>query len=517
LVNEWWNDYRFHLRFAIRDYKTLNYYMDQTLSPKKLEVFDNATEKGLPFFINFYYLSLLVVNSVEEYVGSDMPIRDYIFYNKDLIEEFGNIVAWEKEDVIVPGKPNAAGWLLPNEHNIHRRYPETAIFIPDTMGRSCGGLCVSCQRMYDFQKGHLNFNLEQLKPEKSWNERLVDLLKYYENDTHLRDILITGGDSFMSSNNSLKHILDEVYAMIVRKNKANQKRPVGEKYAPMERVRLGTRLPVYIPQRIDDELIQILTEFRAKASKQGVKKFVIQTHFITAMEITPEAEHGINMLLKAGWMVTNQSVFTTSVSRKGHVAKLRSELNKVGVLPYYSFSVKGFKENKYNFATNARLAQELFEEKVHGFVGNNDLQEIIDAKDKKKAIHKLMQENDLPFIATDRSVMNMPALGKSLTFSVIGITFDGRRILRFRHDAERKHSPMVGHDDDVIIVESKSVNEYIQQLEKKGEMIGDYENLYGYSIFATEKRKRIFEFVNDETANTKNYNHFEQPVLSEEI
>jgi lysine 2,3-aminomutase len=64
------------------------------------------------------------------------------------------------------GEPNAAGWILPEGHNIHRRYPEVAILIPDSMGRACGGLCSSCQRMYDFQSGHLNFNLEKLAPRK---------------------------------------------------------------------------------------------------------------------------------------------------------------------------------------------------------------------------------------------------------------------------------------------------------------------------------------------------------------
>ena len=60
-------------------------------------------------------------------------------YSKQLIDEYNHIVAWEKEDLVKPGKPNAAGWLLPNDHNIHRRYPEVAILIPDTMGRACGG------------------------------------------------------------------------------------------------------------------------------------------------------------------------------------------------------------------------------------------------------------------------------------------------------------------------------------------------------------------------------------------
>ena len=79
------------------------------------------------------------------------------------METYGNIRAWEKEDIVEVGKPNAAGWLLPDGHNIHRRYPEVAILIPDTMGRACGGLCASCQRMYDFQSERLNFEFESLR------------------------------------------------------------------------------------------------------------------------------------------------------------------------------------------------------------------------------------------------------------------------------------------------------------------------------------------------------------------
>lgn len=133
-----------------------------------------------------------------------------------------------KEDVVEAGKPNAAGWLVPDGHNIHRRYPEVAILIPDSMGRACGGLCASCQRMYDFQSERLNFNFEELKPKESWDKRLRKLMEYFENDTQLRDILITGGDALMSQNKTLRNILEAVYKMAVRKRNANLKRPEGE-------------------------------------------------------------------------------------------------------------------------------------------------------------------------------------------------------------------------------------------------------------------------------------------------
>lgn len=66
-----------------------------------------------------------------------------------------------------------------------------AILIPDTMGRACGGLCASCQRMYDFQSERLNFEFETLRPKESWDHKLRRLMNYFEEDTQLRDILIT--------------------------------------------------------------------------------------------------------------------------------------------------------------------------------------------------------------------------------------------------------------------------------------------------------------------------------------
>ena len=142
-----------------------------------------------------------------------------------MVETYGNIRAWEKEDIVEAGKPNAAGWILPDGHNIHRRYPEVAILIPDTMGRACGGLCASCQRMYDFQSERLNFEFETLRPKESWDRKLRRLMTYFEEDTQLRDILITGGDALMSQNKTLRHILEAVYRMAVRKQRTNLKGP----------------------------------------------------------------------------------------------------------------------------------------------------------------------------------------------------------------------------------------------------------------------------------------------------
>ena len=247
------------------------------------------------------------------------------------------------------------------------------------MGRACGGLCASCQRMYDFQSERLNFDFESLKPKETWDKKLRRLMRYFEEDAQLRDILITGGDALMSQNATLRNILDAVYKMAVRKRKANESRPEGEKYAELQRVRLGSRLLAYLPLRITDELVGILRSFKDKASRVGVTQFIIQTHFQSPLEVTPEAKKAIEAILSAGWIITNQLVYTVAASRRGHTAKLRQTLNAMGVVCYYTFSVKGFHENYAVFAPNSRSLQEQQEEKVFGLI----------PKEKQKELYRL--------------------------------------------------------------------------------------------------------------------------------
>ncbi len=497
-MEEWWQDYRFHLRFAIRSPELLNRMLNHSLDPDTMKILEDAEKAGIPFFVNPYYLSLLHVRVPYFAVGADLAIRYYVLYSKELVEEFGNIVAWEKEDQVKPGEPNVAGWLLPEGHNIHRRYPEVAILIPDTMGRACAGLCSSCQRMYDFQGGRLNFDLDKLVPGESWSEKLKRLMDYFEKDAQLRDILITGGDGLMSSDKSLQLLLDEIYEMAVRKIERNKSLPEGQKLAELVRIRIGTRLPAYLPQRITPELANILQKFKEKASLAGIKQFLIQTHFMSPMEVTPESGKAVRRMISAGWTVTNQLVFTVAASRRGHSSKLRKVLNDIGVLPYYTFAVKGYMENNAGFTPNARIVQEQLEEKVAGKIAP----EHYDAIRKFPEEASMMVENiqalriiaDLPFIATDRNVLNLPGVGKSMSFRVVGITRYGRRILEFDHDNTRRHSPIIEKMGKVIIIESKSIHEYLRQLEELGENREEYQGLYGYSLGQTEQRNPLYEY-----------------------
>ncbi len=496
VVSEWWNNPLFHLRFAIRTPELLNEMLEYSMQPEQMKILKNAEKKGIPIFVNPYYLSLLNTRIHGFAAESDRTIRDYILVNKALVEEFGHIVAWEKEDTIKPGEPNPAGYVLPNIYNVHRRYPEVAILIPDTVGRACGGLCVSCQRMFDFQRGHFNFDLEKLAPRKTWWEKLdQDLMPYFEKDDELRDILITGGDALMSKDSSLKKILDAIYKMALKKKEANKGNTI--KKQEFVRIRIGTRLPVYLPQRITPELVRLLKDFKTKAEKIGFKQFFIQTHFVSAIEITPESRKAIEMLLSAGWVIINQLVFTAAASRRGHSAKLRQALNRIGVLPYYSFTVKGFLENSYNFAPNARSVQEMMEEKAIGVIPGtytHRIRELIGSENIKEKLNRLRKDMNVPFLALDRNIMNLPGVGKSMTFRTIGITRYGKRILEFDYDRTRNHSQVIEQLGKVVIIESKSIYQYLEQMEELGEDIAEYEGLYGYSLSETEDRHPIFEY-----------------------
>ncbi len=513
MMNGWWNDHIFHLRFAVRNPDLLNELLANSLDDETMKVLYRAHKQGIPFFINPHYLSLLNVDVPDFARGADLAIRYYVIYSKQLVDEFGHIVAWEKEDIVEPGKPNAAGWILPTRHNVHRRYPEVAILIPDTMGRACAGLCASCQRMYDFQRGHLNFDLDKLRPQETWDDKLEQIMKYWENDSRLRDILITGGDALMSSNSSLEKILNAVYNMAVKKKETNKLRKDGEKYAEIQRIRLGTRLPVYLPQRITPQLADILATFRKKASAIGISQFVIQTHFQSPLEITPETKKAIDMLRNAGWMIANQLVFTAPSSRRGHAAKLRKVLNDIGILSYYTFSVKGYMENSSKFATNARAAQEQMEEKIFGQVPAENLERLKEfpahAEKMIEQIDSLRNDAGLPFLATDRNLLNLPGVGKSMTFRVIGITRNGRRILEFDHDNTRSHSPIIKKMGKFITAESKSIAAYLDQIEEMGENRKEYETIWGYSMGETEKRAPVYEYPDFDFQLTPTFTNFE--------
>jgi lysine 2,3-aminomutase len=215
------------------------------------------------------------------------------------------------------------------------------------------------------------------------------------------------------------------------------------------------------------------------------------------MEITPFVSDAIKILQNSGWTVVNQTVFTGSSSRRGHTVKLRQILGELGVYPYYTFAVKGFKENSELFASNARLIQEIIEEKSFGlsFRNGEEFNDIyISPQHSAASIATILESSGKSFLSTDRNIINLPAVGKSTEFRVVGITDDGRRILEFDHDKNRFHSPIIDEMGKLTFIESTSVAGYLMQLSEMGENIDEYNGVFGYSICDTELQSPVFNY-----------------------
>lgn len=187
-----------------------------------------------------------------------------------------------------------------------------------------------------------------------------------------------------------------------------------------------------------------------------------------------------------------------AASRRGHVMKLREVLGQLGVLGYYTFTVKGFEENRAVFAPNARSVQESTEEKQLSVLSPTEAGVLADAMkgapNPGAALRRFMQTHKLKAVATDRNVVNLPAIGKSMTFQVIGLTPTGERVLRFEPDGTRRHSPVLDRIGPIHIVENRTLASYLRQLQTLGEDPDDYATAWNFTQIVTEQRFPLYRY-----------------------
>ena len=161
----------------------------------------------------------------------------------------------------------------------------------------------------------------------------------------------------------------------------------------------------------------------------------------------------------------------------------------------------------------ARVMQERDEEKVSGALNSeqqNTFVEIIQHNAPYiKKVNNFLHENKRLFAATDRSVLNLPGIGKSSTFKIIGITPQGERILCFDHDTTRKHSPVIKRIGKIYITENKSILSYLRQLEQLGEDVKSYQTIWKYTESHTEPKFQLYEYPSFQFQPTEQINHFE--------
>ena len=185
---------------------------------------------------------------------------------------------------------------------ITRRYPDRLII---NVTNQCAMYCRHCQRRRNIGETDIH------KPK----HMLEEALKYIRNNEEIRDVLITGGDALLLSDNMIDWLLSEL-----------------DKIEHVEMKRLGTRVLVTMPQRITKELCEVLEKH---------PPVYINTQFNHPREITPEAKKACDMLVKAGVILGNQAVLLKNINNNAHVMKkLNHELLKIRIRPYYIFHAK---------------------------------------------------------------------------------------------------------------------------------------------------------------------------------
>ena len=405
-----WSDYRWQLVNVVRDPETLSSMVE--LSEDRLRAVALACENGIPFGVTPYYISLMDRNPRE---GLDHAVRAQVIPPLDYV---AGMIA-HKEDrsdfFDFMGERNTSPVDL-----VTRRYPSIAIFKPFN---TCAQICVYCQR---------NWEIDQVMAPNALAtpERVETAMQWFEDHREVEEVLITGGDPCVMTDKKLRRFI--------------------ARFASMEhirRIRIGTRTPVVLPMRWTDGLVGMLESFNAP----GVREVSVVTHFEHPYEITPEARDAVTRIRMAGMSVYNQQVFTVENSRRFESARLRVELRRIGVDPYYNFNMKGKEETGSLRVPIARILQERKEEA------------------------RLLPGLD----RTDESVFNVPNLGKNhlrawQDHRFIMLRPDGRRVYEF-HPWEKNLAavPCYTYTDVPVL-------QYLQRMAKRGEDPWDYRSIWYY-------------------------------------
>jgi lysine 2,3-aminomutase len=169
----------------------------------------------------------------------------------------------------------------------------------------CSVFCRHCLRKKDIA----------LKDQIYSREDVQAAIDYVASSPEVRDVLLTGGDALILSDDYLDWLLTQL-----------------EKIPHLEIKRLGSRMISTLPQRVTPELCEVLSRH---------KSLYLNTQFNHPLEINPDSEQAVDRLIRAGVMVGNQSVLLKGINNdKNVMKKLVHELLKIRVRPYYIFNCK---------------------------------------------------------------------------------------------------------------------------------------------------------------------------------
>ncbi|MBS4537115.1 glutamate 2,3-aminomutase [Clostridium sp. D2Q-11] len=276
-----WKDYKWQLSNRISDVETLGKIID--LTPEEIKQIEEVGKK-YRWAISPYYASLMDNNNKYDPIRMlsiplGIELSDNIGDNDPMAEEF----------------TNPAG-------SITRRYPDRLII---NVTNECAMYCRHCQRRRNIGN----------EDHHKTTDIIQESIDYIRENQEIRDVLITGGDPLTLPDDRLEWILKEL-----------------KNIPHVEYIRIGTRTPVTMPQRITDKLVNMLKKYHP---------IYVNTHFNHPKEISRESKEACEKLANAGIPLGNQAVLLNGINNDKYIMRaLNQELLKIRVRPYYIFHAK---------------------------------------------------------------------------------------------------------------------------------------------------------------------------------
>ncbi|MBN1825994.1 MAG: KamA family radical SAM protein [Candidatus Eisenbacteria bacterium] len=275
-----WNDWKWQMRNRFVSIESLRRIL--AISPGE-EAAIRGIHRALPVGITPYYASLI------DPEDAGQPLRRTVMPVTD-------------ELVVGPGEkldPLAEDAYSPVPGLVHR-YPDRALFL--VVG-TCSVYCRYCTRSRAVgNPSEYRFGRTQ------WERALA----YIEATPSIRDVLLSGGDPFCLSDQQLEYLLARL-----------------RRIPHVEFLRIGTKIPVVLPQRIRPPLVRMLRRYAPLA---------VSIHFTHPDELTPEVEEACTRLADAGIMLGSQTVLLKGINDDVHTMKrLFHGLLRIRVRPYYVY------------------------------------------------------------------------------------------------------------------------------------------------------------------------------------
>lgn len=274
-----WNDWKWQLRNRITTKEELMKILN--LSDRELQAFSEE-RKCFPLGITPYFASLIDKDDVNQPIRRTVvPVADeHLVSSVELQDPLG-----EEDSSPVPG--------------IVHRYPDRVLFLTTNF---CSVYCRYCTR------SRMVGNNEHYNLHGQWEKAI----EYIKSNKNIRDVLLSGGDPLIMENDQLEWLLSRL-----------------KKIKHVEFIRIGTKVPVVLPQRINVDLLNMLKKYHP---------LWMSIHFTHPDEMTPETMKACEMLADAGIPLGSQTVLLKGINDNVKtMTKLCHELLKARVRPYYLY------------------------------------------------------------------------------------------------------------------------------------------------------------------------------------